>query len=283
MIQQLTPDQEAQLATYRDKWLKIGLSTDPLDFERAKDAAIRAYREAEISPPTNFYRSRSPKECALQIQEVIPGMTLNDSLHAQIFGSHEAGWLAFHDFMSSVLNIKASERLRPLMDLAKSCGWWAPYSDTVFFQDRPKTINFDNENRAHSETGPAIEYRDGFSVYCWHGTRVPGAWINGDLDAKTALKWKNIEQRRAACEILGWNNIISELDARVVDEGADMFIGRLLEVDIPGSGKEKFLQVQCGTGRIFAFCVPKSMETALQANAWSFDVNPESFKVEVRT
>ena len=66
----------------------------------------------------------------------------------------------------------------------------------------------------------------------------------------------NVEQRRAACELVGWVNILSQLNAKTIDIDDDD-IGTLLEVEIPDSGKEKFLQVKCGTGREFALPVPR--------------------------
>ena len=134
--------------------------------------------------------------------------------------------------------------------------------------------------------GPAIRYRDGYSVYAWHGVRIPAEWIEqkNKLTAKTALTWQNIEQRRAACEILGWAKILKELDSKVVDEDGDPEIGTLLEVDIPEIGREKFLRVLCGTKREFALPVPPEMKTALEANAWTFGFDSKDFiKPEVRT
>ena len=64
MIEQLTAEQEAMLPVYRDKWLKIGLSCEPLDFEAAKKAASKAYEAAGLEPPVKFYKFRSPLEAA---------------------------------------------------------------------------------------------------------------------------------------------------------------------------------------------------------------------------
>ena len=92
------------------------------------------------------------------------------------------------------------------------------------------------------------------------------------------------EERRAACEILGWANILRELDAKVINEDGDPEIGTLVEVDLPDIGKEKFLRVLCGTKREFALPVPPDMKTALQANAWTFGMDIKDFVVpEVRT
>ena len=99
-----------------------------------------------------------------------------------------------------------------------------------------------------------------------------------------ALTWENVEQRRAACEIIGWKNILDVLDATIIDEDMDPMIGTLVEVNIPEIGKEKFLRVMCGTGREFALPVPPEMKTALESNAWTFGMDTSEFIIpEVRT
>ncbi len=98
-----------------------------------------------------------------------------------------------------------------------------------------------------------------------------------------ALTWKNIEQRRCACEILGWINILKELKAKTIEKDEDPQIGELVEVTIPDIGKEKFLRVECGTGREFAMPVPPEMKTALEANAWTWGLEAYQYQPEVRT
>ena len=104
------------------------------------------------------------------------------------------------------------------------------------------------------------------------------------LTPKIALTWTNIEQRRCACEIIGWDCILDELKAKTIDEDDDPMIGKLVQVNIPDIGKEKFLRVVCGTGRKFAIPVPPNMKTALEANAWSYDIPADMLKqLEIRT
>ena len=82
--------------------------------------------------------------------------------------------------------------------------------------DRPEVLRVDNENRPHCENGPSHRWRDGWSLYYWHGVEIPGEWVSGKPpSAQEALTWPNIEQRRAAAEIVGWANILAQLDARV--------------------------------------------------------------------
>lgn len=383
MITELTKEQEALMPAYAEKWLKIGLSTEPLDFDKAKDAAIRAYQVAGLPPPTHFYRASSPVGAALmaavltqignQVGEQVTGQLddqvrrqVSDQLRAlvwlqvtdqvgeqvedqvldpvrrqvwdqvsgqiadqvgrkvldqvwnnvwdqvrrqvsgqvsgqlrlqvwnapeqlrgavrdQIWGYHDAGWLSFYDFMASVLGITDAERLRPLMDLAQVCGWWAPYKNAVILQDRANVLRRDEQNRLHCEDGPAVAYPDGVSMYFWHGISVPAHWITdkANLKASEVLKEENVEKRRAGCEILGWDHILRELNAVEVDVNPNPQIGTLLEVELPDAGKERFIRVQCGTGRIFALPVPPEMRTALEAQKWMW--NDKEYNPEIRT
>jgi hypothetical protein len=152
--------------------------------------------------------------------------------------------------------------------------------------DFPEVLKIDEQNRAHGQEGPSHKWRDGWSLYHWHGVAVPEHWIMNkqSLTAKEAITWENIEQRRVACEILGWAKILRELDAKVINEDGDPEIGTLVEVNLADIGKEKFLQVLCGTGREFAIPVPPEMKTALEAQSWTWNLSPDEFKIpEVRT
>ena len=144
--------------------------------------------------------------------------------------------------------------------------------------DRPKFIKRDENGQLHSETGHAIEWRDGWGLSAWHGTSFPSEWINSPPSPQDALKWDNLEQRRVACEIIGWDNILNQLKAKTIDKDPDPQIGELVEVNIPDIGKEKFLRVVCGTGRRFALPVPPEMTTALQSNAWTYGLDGDALK-----
>jgi hypothetical protein len=156
-----------------------------------------------------------------------------------------------------------SPRLDGLRLVARSCGWWWPFAGAVVLTERPSINKIDELGLLHCEDGPAIQYRDGFSVYSWRGTRIPAEWITdkASLTAKTALTWANGEQRRAAVQIVGWDRIIEKTGGKVMDADGDPQIGTLLQVNLPDLDEpELFLRVRCGTGRNFSFCVPKTLK-----------------------
>ncbi|MNV60667.1 hypothetical protein D3C71_1531390 [compost metagenome] len=203
------------------------------------------------------------------------------------WSQHEAGWLSWLAFFRRVCDLPNTEKIEPLLRIAQSCGWAWFFDGAAIITDRPNAIHRDEENRLHCETGSALEYRDGFSIYAWHGTRIPAEWINNkaSITPKVALTWENIEQRRVAIEIVGWSKILRELDAKVIDADGDPLIGRLVEVNLPDLDRPaRFCRVQCGTGREFAIGVPPGITTALAAQAWMQGVNPNEFvRPEIRT
>ena len=171
-------------------------------------------------------------------------------------------------------------------ELVKTCGWTWWHENVLAISDRPEFIRRDTEGRLHCEDGPSMRYRDGWSLYNWHGVAVDGDWIEdrSALTPKIALEQKNIEKRRAACEMLGWHNILRELGGHTINRDDDPEIGELVEVSLPDNGPQKFLRVLCATKREFAIPVPLEMKTALQANAWTYGIDEfKSFNPEVRT
>lgn len=283
MLDKLTPEQEAMLSVYRDKWIKIGLCTDRVDPDAATAAVTELYRCGGLEPPTKILFANGPDHAIKLLKDL--GIT-ESITNTSVYGSHEAAWLGFYEFFQDECGINFRGKINGLLATAKNCGWVTVYDEVAVVQDRPLCIKMDENNRLHCETGPAIEYADGFKVYAWHGVRVPGDWIENreSLSGSFALKVENMEQRRAACEIVGWAKVLKDLKSKTVDKDEDPMIGELLQVNIPGVGKEKFLRVLCGTGREFAIPVPPTVKTALEANAWTFNIAPDVLKMlEVRT
>jgi hypothetical protein len=283
VITKLTPAQEATFPFYREKWIKIGLSTDRVEPSEATEAVKLLYKCGGLPPPDNIYFVNGPIEASKKLKELdIKG----DILASTIYGIHEASWLSFYDFFQNECGIELDDKLAGLKAVANTCGWVNVYDKAAIVHDRPCLIKRDDQNRLHCEDGPAIAYMDGFEIYAWHGTRIPAEWIKNksSLTATIALKWENIEQRRAACEILGWANVLADLKSKVIDEDEDPYIGTLLEVEIPEIGTEKFLKVLCGTGRTFAIPVPPDMKTALDANCWTYGFDKGELRdLEFRT
>lgn len=319
-INTMTPEQEAYLPQFRWEQFEVGICTEPADKPRAEAAFAECYKLCNFQPVPVIW-VQSPRAACYLIDALLAGgkrearfkALLSDqaALDAALlalrgtpvevaytnwWGQMDVYWLAFYNF-GAYLGVEyepeAAAKLAALTAIAESCCWWYPYDTCIIACDRPELVQFAPmepgevlPTRLHNTTGPAVRFRDGFSCYAWNGVVVPGDWIDHpeSLTPAIALKTTNIEQRRAACEILGWAKILDSLNAITINKDDDPQVGELLEVNLPDSGKERFLRVLCGTGRTFCIPVPPTMKTALEANAWTYNIEPDIYKqLEIRT
>jgi hypothetical protein len=393
-IDKLTPEQQSRFKEWTNKWVEIGLSTEPADFDAATEAALKAYQLCNLKKPMVVLRVGSPyaatvggalawqmlrgiapaqvgdqvrdqvwaqvwaqvraqvwaqvwaqvgdqvwdqvwdqvgaqvwdqvwdqvgaqvwaqvrdqvgdqvraqvwDQVGAQVRDQV-GAQVGDQVWAESFkaakdglyneGASNISWAGFTSWVSYFRDVCGWEdevlgKFEVTEALVKSCGWTWWHKNVLAISDRPKSIHRDEEGRLHCEGGPSIEYRDGWALYHWHGVSIPREWVTGQPpNANEALKWPNIEQRRAAVEIVGWSNVLRELKPKTIDRDSDPEVGELIEVNLPDSEAERFLVVQCGTGRKgITIPVPREMKTALQAGAWTYGLDTLSYKPEVRT
>lgn len=195
---------------------------------------------------------------------------------------------AYADYYRRVLRIKFTESVNQYIDYQRNSGvFYAIATKGAFVAcGGPTELHKDESGQLHCETGPAITWPDGYKIWAWHGTRIPGEWIEqrNQLDPQIALTWKDIEQRRCAAEIIGWERVIDRLSPQVVDADADPAIGTLLQVDLPDSPAARFLRVRCATGRDFCLPVPPECATAIAAQSWMWQVPEDVYRqLELRT
>lgn len=278
MIESLSSEQEAKLDQYKDKWLAIGLSNTEINVEAALAALKGAYESVDLAFPDKHEIYASPFEA---ITEMKLRYDVDVSYNDFIYGSHDASWLSSYDFFNTEVGIEDCKKLEHMFEFAKHCGWALLYDDLVVLTQKPLHTKFDDENRTHSENDFAIKYRDGTGICIWHGVTIPTKWIFSPAGITTdiLLHWENIEQRRCACEIVGWAKVLKKLKAVEIDKDPDPTIGTLLEVELWDLGKEKFLLVtDPNTKSPVGLPVPPEMKTALEANSWTYGIDKVDFK-----
>ena len=178
--------------------------------------------------------------------------SVGDSVGAH-YDANDASWFMAWD----QYGISLPPSALTMIEVSRHVWWYHPGREIVYASDRPTKIARDDEGRLHCENGKAIEFADGKGFSAWHGQTIPDEWVTGSPpEPAKALHWPNMDQRAAACEIVGWHNILDQLKATTIDDSGDPVWGRLVEADLPDSGKERFLDAMCGTGRRFALPVP---------------------------
>lgn len=277
IIDSLTPEQEAQLDVYYERWLAIGMSTEPTDIEKAKEALRLVYTSANQEPPATILHMESPLEAAKWERE--QGLSTS-GVGSVIYGNHDASWLGFYEYMHEVVGIDCSE-LNGLWALARNCGWCWVYDDVAVITDRPTVLHVDEQGNLHCEDGPAISYADKFKLHFWHGVAVAEYIIERpeEIDTAKINAERNAEVVRVMIDRYGAGRYLEEMDAKPIGEtfnGSQLFEmelhdgTRIARVRAINSTPEPD-----GTSKIYWLKVPTGLSCAQEALA---AIHPDPFR-----
>jgi hypothetical protein len=208
MIAELSNSEIDKMIDYGQKWTAIGLSTQPLDMQKAVLAIAKAYTYAGLTVPKIFLGPfNNPLECAkaqvfvkklsktTDIQEIkdfdIPAETvfelkdIEEALREQLHGFSDSSWLCAYEYAKDVLDLPELFSFEGLFETAQNVGWWAPYGNVVFVQERPLEIHFNEKGELHNDNGPAIKWRGedrSMDIYIINGeVQPPPAEVSADL------------------------------------------------------------------------------------------------------
>lgn len=282
-----TPEQEEYIERAYQRSLAVGLSTAPANRPRAEAVLTALYAKLNLPQP-EFVWFDSPFAAVREYRR----RTGKKDLPMGYYNPYWSYWYSTYQVPADLGMYEPDKadlaELALWQTLAESCGIVYAFDKTCFVCERPSVLRTDEQGNLHCEprTGPCIAWRDGTKDYAWHGLWVPGEWIDDPAGTPVSLAFthKNLEQRRALREIIGWDRVLRELKPRVIDVDPRPEIGTLLEVDIPDEGAQRFVRVRCGTGREFVIRTVRDAQTAAEGNAATYRI-PVSLlgRVEVRT
>jgi hypothetical protein len=152
--------------------------------------------------------------------------------------------------------------------------------------ERPAAIAVDERGRLHSTDGPALTYRDGWSIWAYHGIEL---WEDAVMRPETIvfdtiLQCRNVERRRALIELFGLERFVREMETRGYRCHKDRN-GTLWKLDRDIA----LVEVVNGTPEpdgsykhYFLPCDPRA-KTATEAVAGTYGLRPEQYRVAKRT
>lgn len=290
MLEKLTQEQTAALEETKDKWIKIGLSTEPVNKEKTKNAIKLVYGCANLKPPQIFIFLRSPFEGVIGsyiLWNQVENQVWNQ-IYACGYGSQDASWLAFYDYFLKHTNVKNIEKMAGLIEISKTCGWWWSFENAVIVTERPNKILRDERFMLHSSSSPALSYSDGFSIYAYHGVRVPKEIIMEphNITIPQIESERNLEVRRIMIEQYGPADYLKNSGAEKVHE--DKF-GQLYRKEIQNDEPLVMIRVVDASKhgdlppREYFIRVPPNMTKAKDAVAWSFGVEEKDYAPDIES
>jgi hypothetical protein len=152
--------------------------------------------------------------------------------------------------------------------------------------ERPASIAMDERGRLHSTAGPALTYRDGLSIWAYHGIEL---WEDAIMRPETItfdtiLGCSNVELRRALVELFGLERFVREMQERGYRCHKDRN-GTLWKLD----DYIALVEVVNGTPEpdgsykhYFLPCDPRA-KTATEAVAGTYGLRPKQYRVAKRT
>lgn len=191
-----------------------------------------------------------------------------------------AAWSAYLSAFRDVLGMRLPEyeNFHHWEQAAIHGGFRAMHPEFCMVSDFPMLIKVDDRNLPHCEDGPSHRWRDGWSLYHWHGVRVPDHWIEqrATLDPAEVLRDGNVDRRSAGAAIIGWARMAKVLKRKIIDGDPDTDIGALVELKMPGLPEPgRFLQAVCPRNGTICEGVPRvsdidglPINTAVAAQAW---------------
>jgi hypothetical protein len=207
---------------------------------------------------------------------------------AASFGFQATSSLGVLEYFHDVCGLRRqTSALGGLWQIAKNAAWILPNERICWLSERPTTIRSDSNGRLHAADGPALSYRDGWSVHAWKGVLVP-AWI---IDRPERINVRSIaanhdpQIRRCMIDILTPQRFIAEGGAYRVsqDEIGTLWRQRwrweawaAVEVvngtaELDGTHKHYFLQV------------PPTVRSAREAVAWTYGLTEQRYRPKLRT
>ena len=224
MINSLSDKQISKMETYVDKWLKIGLSTEPFTKEEATNIINDIYHVNFNKDNPTIIIKESPLAVWQYIQEVCHQKM--DFVWSYFVGSFDTNIFAFYDYCIEELGVSIQTNLMKKYKSwreSSKLGLIYPFDDVCVISEKPVSI-VRKGNMIHNDNGPAIMYRDGFSVYILNGVRMKKEYVMtpwNQIDPMIVMKETNAEVRRELVRKIGIERLVDKLGAKVIDTQGD--------------------------------------------------------------
>lgn len=195
---------------------------------------------------------------------------VQSGVHYSGYGQHDAYWLGFYDYFREVCGlVEQTEKLTGLSLIAKSAGWFLPHEHICWVSERHNVLNRDDAGRLHCETGPAISYPDGFSIWALNGVLIDETIVMRP-ETQTIAKIQgeqNEEIKRIRIERFGWERYMRKVNATPIDRRRNDIDGTL-EALYRTDGHSVLVCVCPSTAKVFALGVPNETENCEEAQRY---------------
>lgn len=255
-IEKMTPEQEAQLQVYLERYLAEGRRTTTVDREKATRLLGKFYTDILGHAVPKIVFVKSPFELVLipkvyennkarfdtmsedeikklmdeQLAEKAKGQ-LGDQLRNIYYTSWWWNYRAVYDFAINELGMEApqdiKDKLMFTLELFREVHAISAFEEVCFVSDFPEHLTINARGQLHNNNEAALRYRDKYSVFSINGVRIELKKSHIVLAPETITlteidKEDNAEIKRLMLEKYGMARYVLDSKAEVLDTDVDM-------------------------------------------------------------
>jgi len=219
MITEITEAQAGRFQEFVDKWVSRAFAPDDLTDSQI-EAIVERFDKEVLGVGGRVIRvESSPLAAWKAVCEIEDGLKLNEFTWPYADGQFSAYYFAWVDYMREVLGVIITVPLEAYEATLQVGPMW-PLEKCIVVSRKSNSVSRNDAKQLHRDGGPAVEYRDGNSVWCLNGVRVSQhiAETRAELlDPKLALAENNVEIRREIIRKVGIERLLQVTDHKVLD------------------------------------------------------------------
>jgi hypothetical protein len=267
---------------------KVESTVNPADalVASATEALLQATLHDDVTLLDYLRRRSQPPSLSFAMRTLLGWRGLRHNAA----GPDDLSWLGVYEYLRNVLGLRdETAPLLGLWQIAINLGWLEPHEKTCWLAERPALLRGDPQDRLHNPSGPALRFRDGWSLWAWKGVEVP-RWIIERPERITLAAIdieSNVQIRRCMIEIMTPDRFVKLGGAtRVAQDETGILWRRIwLTYDIWAAVEViNATPEPDGTHKHFFLQVPPNFRTAREAVAWTYGLSARAYSnLVVRT
>jgi hypothetical protein len=270
----------------------VGGAVAEYDKSKLVSAAINRAVLGAANPLLRAMRTRA-RHAAMRWRG-LPRLLPRKGFDEVAVGPHDLASLGVYEYLHDVLAWQEPiQDMRGLWKIAKSAGWMVPHERVCWISERPSALRTDGQGRLHCPDGPALRYRDGWSVYAWKGVIAP-AWAiehPESITGSTIADTFDPVQRNCLIEIMTPERFIRSGGAsQVASDETGILWRKYWRHRGATVGSWAAVEVVNGTSepddsrKHYFLRVPSRVRTAREAVAWTYGLTDDQYaQLDLRT
>jgi len=209
----------------------------------------------------------------------------------------DKSWLAFYDYFNKIGILKNAAFDKYIKLSEGNMFMWVALQGYAIVSKPPIVILRDEQNRMHNIDNYAIQFKDGYGQHYIHGVFFSPElfdkfFVKKDFNSKDILSLRNAEQKAVLLQEYGFESVIKDIDAKVIDvyNGKSQITGKPVKYELIDF---KIDELECRAvkvedhtmHKIVTLGVPRLKETedCLGAIAWTFNLTKEEYKLKIES